>query len=323
MTPARELDSTASAVRRLLDDGSLELADPGSGHTALRLRRLIELARLHPVSVARLIEAHVDAVAILHEAGRHPSAGALYGVWASATPGTDGPLIDGGVLHGTKLFCSGLGIVDRALMTVATPGPGAAHVLVDVDARPGPTIVVDTTQWATPALQDTATGRIDYRHHDLDVIDPVGGPGWYLARPGFWHGACGPAACWAGATFGLVDAARRSTSQDPHQVAQLGAMSAVQWALAALHDAAGSEIDERPDDRDAAEYRARSLRHVTERLCQDVLDRFGRAMGPRPFATDAAVAQRFADTHLYLRQHHGERELGAVRRGDRADESDE
>ena len=51
---------------------------------------------------------------------------------------------------------------------------------------------------------------------------------------------------------------------------------------------------------------------MVERTCTDVADRFSRAFGPRPFVSDRAMAQRFADLHLYMRQHHGERELGAI-----------
>ncbi|HSP27128.1 MAG TPA: hypothetical protein VLN74_01175, partial [Ilumatobacteraceae bacterium] len=75
-----------SDLRTLLARGELELPDPGCGQTSDRLLALFDLARTRPVSVARLAEAHTDAVAILHEAGRQPVPTALYGVWASAGP---------------------------------------------------------------------------------------------------------------------------------------------------------------------------------------------------------------------------------------------
>jgi hypothetical protein len=142
--------------------------------------------------------------------------------------------------------------------------------------------------------------------------DVVGTAQWYLERAGFWHGACGPAACWAGGAIGLIDAAARLLDDDPHRSAHIGALIAAQWSLTALLDQAGDEIDRDPADRRAAELRARSLRYIVERTCTDVADRFSRAFGPRPFVSDGAVSQRFADLHLYMRQHHGERELGAI-----------
>ena len=54
------------------------------------------------------------------------------------------------------------------------------------------------------------------------------------------------------------------------------------------------------------------MRHTIERLASEVLDRFGEAFGPRPFVSDTAIDRRFADTHLYLRQHHDTRDLARL-----------
>jgi hypothetical protein len=53
---------------------------PAKGKTPLRHRRLMEVGR-EDVSVAKLAEAHWDALAILAEAGREPEPNAIYGVW--------------------------------------------------------------------------------------------------------------------------------------------------------------------------------------------------------------------------------------------------
>src|ERR1700712_2577258 len=59
---------------------------PGLGHTAARHRLFAETAR-EDISLAKLAEAHWDALAILAEAGKVPKEGALYAVWASEIPG--------------------------------------------------------------------------------------------------------------------------------------------------------------------------------------------------------------------------------------------
>ena len=41
---------------------------------------------------------------------------------------------------------------------------------------------------------------------------PVGGPGWYLARPGFAWGAIGVAACWHGGARGLQGTLLRASA---------------------------------------------------------------------------------------------------------------
>jgi alkylation response protein AidB-like acyl-CoA dehydrogenase len=297
-----------TALRRLRCD---DLPLPGHGRTADRHDGLIDLARRGDVSIARLAEAHVDAVAICHEAGTKPVAGAFYAVWAAA-PVTGADLridLDRGVVTGTKSFCSGLGLVDRALVT-AIDDEGRSW-LVDLEAHgAGVTEHLDT--WATVALADTRTGSVELDQHPVTAT--VGGPGWYLARPGFWHGACGPASCWAGAAIGLVDAAEALADDDPHRRAHLGALRARAWELRALLTEAGHQIDADPDDVGGAERRARAVRHLVERSCTEVLDRFGSAFGPRPMVTDATIAQRAADLQLYLRQDHAERDLAPLGR---------
>jgi alkylation response protein AidB-like acyl-CoA dehydrogenase len=268
------------------------------------------------VSIARLAEAHLDAVAILDEAGRRPVDGAVYGVWAADGGRHDvtGAVVDAGCasrsLQGRKPFASGLGVVTHALVTVRDAASDD-RVLVEVDVSELRGI---GDPWTTAALREAHTDTASFQGDSIGSV--VGDPGWYLRRPGFWHGACGPAACWAGAAAGLVDAAAHLVDADPHRRAHLGAMRAAAWSMLACLRAAGDEIDASPADASAARERALCLRHVVERTASDVLDRFGRAFGPRPFVQNASIQQRFADTHLYLRQHHGERDaavLGADR----------
>ncbi len=320
--------NAADTVRSLLESGVLDLADPGGGRTAERHLALYDIARNHSVSVARIVEAHTDAVSILRAAGRSPRRGAIYGVWASAGPSDDTRIdrrcqastdCSGAqtVITGTKPFASGLGVVTRALVTAVRstrtdPVATSAPLLVDVDVAPIPSIVTDVTGWSTPALAESATGSVRFDEHPVDDADIVGAPGWYLDRVGFWHGACGPAACWAGAVAGLVDAAERIVDADPHRRAHLGAMRSGVWALRAMLASAGPEIDDDPDDARRAQQRALALRHQVERTAIDILDRFGRAFGPRPFAHDADVNQRWLDVHLYLRQDHAERDLAVL-----------
>jgi len=304
-------ERVAEQFDALVRAGSLDLPQPGSGATPERHRRLFEIAR-RDVAVARLAEAHADAVAILGEAGRRPRPGCAYGVWAADDPSATLTLraaSDGGWrLDGEKAFCTGAGIVARALLTVRT---GTGVVLVDVDLQRS-TLTFDTSGWIASAFAETRTARATFGDHELDAGDIVGPPGWYLDRVGFWHGACGPAACWAGGAAGLVDWMIESNAgrpAEPHRDAHAGALVALCWRMTGLLDVAGREIDHAPDDRPAAHARALMVRHDIERSATEVIDRLGRAMGPRPLAFDAPVARRVAEVQLYVRQHHAERDL--------------
>jgi alkylation response protein AidB-like acyl-CoA dehydrogenase len=296
---------------RLSLDRALPL--PGAGNTPQRHRQLMELGR-EDLSLARLAEAHWDAVAILAEAGRKPQAGLLYGVWAAEIPGKllrlepDG---DNFTLSGTKMFCSGAGIVDRALITVDNSQLG--QQLVDIDVRCD-RLNFDTSSWHTTSFEFTNTATATFESVPLSKSELVGGAGWYTLRPGFWHGACGPAACWAGGALSLVDWAAEQRRDDPHTLAHLGAMQASAWALGALLETAGREIDAAPEKYAAANMRALKVRHLVEQAATDVLRRLVRAYGPYPLAFVEPVALQYQELDLYLRQSHAERDLEALGR---------
>jgi hypothetical protein len=289
-----------SRLREMLSGGELNLPLPGCGQTALRHRMLAEFGRAD-LGLARLAEAHTDAVAILAEAGREPHPG-LYGVWAAETHGC--PMeFNGAKLTGTKMFCTGAGFLDRALVTVEGR-------LLDVGLRSSPdTVKVDTTSWKTWAFAETETATVAFSGTPVADEDVIGEFNWYLDRVGFWQGACGPAACWAGGAIGLVDYALRQSRNDSHTLAHLGAMDADVWGLWAYLERAGNEIDREPNDKSASRLRALRMRHLVEQASADILARLGRAYGPRALAFDAMVSRRYQELELYIRQCNAERDL--------------
>jgi alkylation response protein AidB-like acyl-CoA dehydrogenase len=286
---------------------------PGAGNTDGRHRSLFEIGRMD-LSLARMAEAHWDAVAILRENGSNPKPECLYGVWASERPGqllTLERSHGSSLINGKKMFCSGAGLVDRALVTVGGPEPQ----LVDVNLRDnGRFLHFDDSDWKTNAFRETRTSTVTFENLPVAPEELIGIPGWYLQRPGFWHGACGPAACWAGGAAGLVEYANEQSRDDPHTLAHLGAMRASIWASLCYLDSAGREIDAAPKDRERALARALTVRHLIEQACSDILRRLARAYGPHPVAMDEKVSQRYQELDLYLRQSHAERDLEALGR---------
>ena len=288
------------------------LPAPGGGHTAERHRLLMGMGR-DDLSLARIAEAHTDAIAILHEAGLPARRGELYGVWASDGPGSavSAQRQDSGRwrITGTKQYCGGASFVTSALLTARC---GAEVLLFDVPlSQPG--IEILPSRWATPALDDTATGPVAFHDVTLPAEARIGVGGWYLQRPGFWHGAVGPAACWAGGAVSLVEAATALDRRDAHSRAHVGAMQAAVWGIHAVLDQAALEIDRDPLDlQGGARVRALMVRHLIERWCSEILDRFGRATGPQLLAYDAVVARQHMALALYVRQCHAERDLETI-----------
>jgi alkylation response protein AidB-like acyl-CoA dehydrogenase len=301
----------ADTLSSHIDVEAWALPLPGHGRTALRHLALCELGR-SDLALARIAEAHTDALAILAEADHVGRSGALYGVWAS--DGRNSQLRAERSrgrwrLNGLKQYCSGASFATDALVT-AHHGEGIRLFEVSLDA---PGVRVEPSTWANPAMSDTATCPVSFESVSIEESAVLGESDWYLQRPGFWHGAVGPAACWAGGALSLIDAARRLNRPDPHSRAHLGALEAAAWSLMALLDTASAEIDGDPMDRNHnARRRALMVRHLIERTCTEVLDRFGRATGPQLLAFDHQVAKQHAALSLYIRQCHAERDLEVI-----------
>lgn len=293
-------------------DGELELPLPGGGDTTGRWRELARWGR-RDLTLARLAEGHTDAVAILREAGREPAPGALYGVWASRSGGGPELLTGRGEagLSGRVRFCSGARSLDRALVTTR-PTDDAGPLLLDVglrDARVRP----DPESW--PAIGMDASDSLDVAFDALPVPRAaiVGAPGFYLDRPGFALGGAGVAAVWLGGTAAVVDdvlAALSGREPDPHKLAHLGAMHTGLAAAEALLCRAACRIDAAP----RAEHGrlVDTCRAATEAAASETLRRAPTVFGPGPLCWDRPVAQRLADLQVYVRQHHGERDLAAL-----------
>ncbi|OBB65729.1 acyl-CoA dehydrogenase [Mycobacterium sp. 852014-50255_SCH5639931] len=304
---------TAGLVRHWLESGRLELPLPASGRTAERWQRLASLAEENIVA-ARVAEAHVDAVAILHElGGKPPESGQLWGVWATEAPDavlTATDVKGAFTLTGTKVWCSGAGFCTHALVTArledGTPGLFAVQV-TDASVKPLP-----STWWnAGMAGSDTRPVQFTNTH-----AVAVGDPGDYLNRPGFWHGAIGVAACWLGGARRVSDPlyrCARSKSADAYSLAHLGAVDAALAASDAILAVAATHVDSDPFDRTGtAQLLARRVRTVVEHAVDEAITRTGRALGPGPLCQDGRHAQRVADLTIYIRQSHAERDLAEL-----------
>jgi hypothetical protein len=282
--------------------------------TAARFDELWRWCATSP-SFGRLAEAHADAVAILHEAGRRADPDARFGVWAAGGPN---PLTlqrssTGWRLLGEKRWCSGASLVTHALVSADEPRhDGGALVCVPIASLIGSGVELCAPTWSSPAFAsiDTRTVAFDV---DLDDEAVIGRDDWYLRRAGFWWGAVGVAACWAGSAAGLIERVRDRWPADAHALAHLGAIEAALAAMRAVLLGAAHEIDAAEPDEDArsgaGRMRALRVRHIVDILVADVTSRLERALGPGPFAHDPGLHAELAEVDLYRRQCHAERDL--------------
>ena len=151
-------------------------------------------------------------------------------------------------------------------------------------------------------------------HFDHVAARPVGDAGWYLRRPGFAWGGIGVAACWFGGALGLQRSLAAWAATKPGELAALhvGIVdAALHGARTALQQGA-AEVDAGTAAGAAGALLALRVRAVVAAAAEATLHQVGHALGPAPLSFDERHARRVADLGLYLRQHHGERDLAAL-----------
>ena len=309
-------DRLRTVHERFLADArsGIDIELPARGHTAERFALFRQYASID-ASLGRLVESHADAVAILREAGRTPPPGAALAVWASDARASLLLRRCGGRfrLRGTKRFCGGATLVDVALLTVPFDdapfeAADAPTVLVIVPmCQTG--IRVDPTVWTAPAFTDAgiSTVRFDI---ELDASCIVGPADFYTERPGFWQGAIGVAAVWAGIGDGLIGRASFRRDDELAAVAR-GEIAAHRWAIDATLAQAAATIDRAP--MASAEQVALATRHVVASSLVEILRVLDQESGPAPIAFDFDWQRRRLELTMSVLQEHGPRDVAGLK----------
>ena len=307
-------DPVGEALELAADLGP-ELPLPGAGRTDLLWSALATLGAAD-LTVARTLEPHVDALAVLAQAGLTSPQGATFGVYAAEGPGTRLEAErrgDGVVLTGRKPWCSLGDRVSHALVTAWVDASCRGLFLVGLGGpgvRPDPA----SAPWVARGLAAVTSGGLELTEVPAE---PVGGPGWYLERPGFAWGGIGVAAVWFGGAVGVarrVHAALVRREPDQIGLAHLGALDvALSSARSALAEAA-TVVDAGQAAGEAGELLALRVRTVVAGCVEQVLRVADHALGPAPLALEEEHARRVDDLRLYVRQHHAERDESALGR---------
>jgi alkylation response protein AidB-like acyl-CoA dehydrogenase len=297
------------AALQLSEKHGMSFPLPGQGNTADRWAILAATAEAN-LTAARVLEAHADALAIIQEAN-DPVPEGTWGVFAAEAPPNrvecraDG---SGVVLRGVKPWCSLAEYLDGALVTAHGPD---GRQLFRVNLRHPSVQAHPAEQWLARGLRNVTSASVTF--HDTPA-QPVGGPEWYLFRPGFAWGGLGVAACWHGGAMGLYTALRRVTQARSGELGDMhvGRVDALLHASgSALADAA-RRVDSGEAQGDAGRILALRVRAVVAHAAERTLEQVGHALGPAPLAFDSDYAARVADLSLYVRQHHAERDEAAL-----------
>ncbi|MFK5583105.1 acyl-CoA dehydrogenase [Serinicoccus sp. LYQ131] len=332
-----DVDAALALARRL----SPTAAEPG--HRSWNYLRTLGSVGAGDLTVARVVEPHLDALAILGQASGTgqaylPPEGSTWGVYAAHAPGSHLRAVRAGTgwrLHGTKPWCSLADQLSHAVVTAhdetvddgGDGGAGGDDAGDGIERRRAFVVELAAAGVQHPEAPWAARGLPHVRSTAVDFDDvpatPVGPPGWYLERPGFAWGGIGVAAVWLGAACALAEAVLvRARSRTPDQIAHLhlGRLdAALRAAELALRDAAdrmdrvGGDAAHAgtaaPAGAQTQALLAARCRDAAALAAETALTEVARALGPAPLATDEAHAARVADLTLYVRQHHGERDL--------------
>jgi hypothetical protein len=309
VTASAAAGEDAGTALRLAGKYGMLLPQPGGGQTASRWTVLAAVAERN-LTVARVLEAHSDALAILAEAGQ-PVPGGTWGVFAAeAAPhrltasGPDGRT----VLTGVKPWCSLAGQLDYALVTAHA---GEQRRLYRVSLHDPAVIVDPPARWVARGLRTVTSVAVRF---DGTPAEPVGEPGWYLTRPGFAWGGMGVAACWHGGALGLRASLLRASAEREGELAAMhaGLVDAALWASAAALGRGAALIDGGVAEGVAGQVLGLRVRAVVVDAAERAIRESGHALGPAPLAFDEDHARRVADLELYVRQHHAERDLARL-----------
>ncbi|MGK5024059.1 acyl-CoA dehydrogenase [Janthinobacterium sp. RB2R34] len=298
-------------LRRLIDAGLDDIPLPGHGSTLRRWQALAAVAAID-LSLLKLYEGHTDALAILAEIdGTQVPAGSNWGVWCAEMPGARLKLSQSADGHwqldGRKAWCSGAAGLSHALVSCWNEAGEAGLASVAL-AQPGVTVTHEGWQ----AVGMAGSGSVDVLFAAAHAT-PVGAPGAYLARPGFWHGGAGIAAGWYGAACAVASYLHTRAGHatpDPVRLAQLGQIDCALRAAGALLREGAAAIDAQPQ-RDCMELALR-LRLAVEDCATLVLQLTTRALGAGPLCRDARFARLAADLPVFLRQSHAERDQATL-----------
>jgi alkylation response protein AidB-like acyl-CoA dehydrogenase len=293
--------SQALALARIL---GVKAAVPGTGSTRELWEAMATVAAFD-LGAVRAMEPHLDALAILDQAGETALIDdRLWAVYAAEAPGV-GLVFDSGEVTGTKAWCSLASAVDAALVTARNSDGSRGLFAVDL-GHPG--VRVEDGAWHSRGLVEIPSGPVSFSGVPATAI---GEGDWYLTRPGFSWGAIGVAACWYGGAVGIartLRAAAESKPDDPILLMHLGAVDGLLHSARTTLREAADQVDGGSATGETGKVLAKRVRATVARSCEDIIVRAGHALGPAALALDETHAKRIADLTVYIRQHHAERD---------------
>lgn len=279
---------------------------------AVRARTMAKVLRevgRGDLSIGRLYEGHVNALSLfdwyatpdqLEWLTQALDRGSWFGVWA--TEPAPGVRLAGEAamsLIGEKMFASGAGGLDYALVTAASKDTARRLVIVPANEKAR----TDLSGWRVRGMRASVSGRYMLDGMAVDPLMLLGQPGDYDRDPRFTAGAWRFCAAQLGGIEALVSEIRLamcdSAREDPLPRARFAdAVVAVRTAGFWVEEAAQRFAS---GDADAVAI-ARLTRGVVENAGFTVMEAAARVLGTRSAFDGERADKIIRDLSLYLRQ---------------------
>ncbi len=261
--------------------------------------------------LARLYEGHVDAVSLVARLGTSAQidrvaadvrAGVLHGVWGAggATPARAVAAGSCWRLSGEKRFCSGLGLVGRAVVTAQLDDATTQLFLIDADDPERH----DHGDWDVVAMTGSASGRMDLSGMTLAASAALGARNAFMAEPEFHGGLWRIAAMQSGALQRLVRLHHDLVVQAPSNPLRLHRHGciAVEAGTALLWSRHAMEAVMPPDAAAGDQRTALLAREAVEQSVTRALALMERDFGTRPHRRCSEAGRIMRDLRFHLRQ---------------------
>jgi alkylation response protein AidB-like acyl-CoA dehydrogenase len=321
-----EASFPVAAIQKLREAGILRAPFPkrfgGCGigtEVGNGLETLAFFHRLGRISLplGRLIEAHVNAVRIVMRHGTTPQmvaladaalSGDLFGLWVTDPPGPPGLTMqatgDRIRLSGGKMFCSGAGGVQLAVITAFDASCQDRRLLL---VRLNGTEQISPLPAGLAAMKAAVTGKVDFSGRYLTEDAIIGAPGDYLKEPDFSAGAWRSSAVALGGLFRLGELMRmqliaRGRADDVHQRARLGQLVTAHEVGRLWLAHAGTMAEDLVAPTEEIVSTVGLARLAVERACLDGVEIVHRSLGLSAFLLENPVEQLTRDLQMYLRQ---------------------
>jgi hypothetical protein len=282
---AAQLDSTPAfphaAFGALKDAGAL--TPPPTHDEEWGLVRAVAKA---DGSVGRIFEGHLNGYERLALDGIDPE-DHLLGVWgADPLPSEGTPAyVEDDRIHGEKVFCSGAGGLDRALVI-------ARGDLVLVDLHDD--IEIDTTWYRSHGMRASESHLVRFKGaRVVATLSPL------VRQPYISGDAIRTAACWAGILDSAVDAALEDLADKP----EADELRALNIGRAVTAQATVDRWFEHAAATTPTPAISIGLRQAVAEAGATILEETTRATGSRPFASGTALDRARRDFELFVLQH--------------------